>query len=77
MKRFECLPLRSELKKQIDIAKGQYKFLKDQINVINNNSEDGVQVENGVKTEDGDITDNVYHKYFVDEYKNLINNILT
>ena len=77
MKRIECSPLRSELKKQIDIAKGQYKFLKDQINVINNNSEDGVQVENGVKTEDGDITDNVHHKYFVDEYKNLINNILT
>ena len=42
MKRFECSPLRSELKKQTDIAKGQYKFLKDQINVINNNREDGV-----------------------------------
>ena len=37
IKRFEYYPLGSELKKQTGIAKDQYKFCKEQINVINNN----------------------------------------
>ena len=45
-------PLGSELKKQTDIAKHQYKFFKDQMNIINNNREDGVKAEDGFKTED-------------------------
>ena len=32
IKRFEYLPLDSELKKQSDIAKDQYKFFEEQIN---------------------------------------------
>ena len=36
------------MKKQTDIAKDQYKFFKDQINLNDNNREDYV------KTEDGD-----------------------
>ena len=38
IKRFECSQLRSELKKQNNIAKDLYTFFKDQINVNNNNT---------------------------------------
>ena len=75
IKRFECSLLDSEFKKHTDIAKGQYKFFKDQINVINNNREDDVKVEDGFKTEDGEIIGNVHHEYIGDEYKNSIDNI--
>ena len=37
IKRFECSPLGKELKAQTDIAKGQYKFLKDQKNNVIDN----------------------------------------
>ena len=39
IKKCEHLPLGSELKKQTGIAKDQYKFFKDQINVNNINRE--------------------------------------
>ena len=52
IKRFQYSPLGSELKKQTDIPKHQYKFFKDQMNIINNNREDGVKAEDGFKTED-------------------------
>ena len=54
IKRFEYSPLGGVLKKQTDIAKDHYMFLKDQINVNNNDREDGV------KTEDGEEIDNVH-----------------
>ena len=42
IKRFEYMPLCSELKKQIDNVKDQYKLSKDQkYNVIDDNKEDG------------------------------------
>ena len=41
IKKFEYSPLDNELKKT-DIAKDQYKFFKDQINVVNSNGEDDV-----------------------------------
>ena len=64
IKKFEYSPLSSELKKkQIDIAKDEYKLFKDQINVINNNR------EYRVKTEDGKIIDNIPYKYIDDKYK--------
>ena len=47
-KRFEYATLGSELTKQTDLAKDQYKFFKDQINV-NNNREDDVKTENSDK----------------------------
>ena len=40
--------------------------MKDQINVNNKNGEDGV------KTEDGEIIDDVHHKHIGYEYKNVI-----
>ena len=43
-------------------------FFKDHINVINKNGEDGV------KTEDNEIVDDVHHKYIGYEYKNVIAN---
>ena len=39
IKRFEYSPLGKELKAQTDIAKDQYSFFKNQINVNNNNRE--------------------------------------
>ena len=48
IKRLEYPPSGSDMKKQTDIVKDQYKFFKDQINVNNNNREDNI------KTEDGD-----------------------
>ena len=41
------------MKKQTGIAKDQYKFFRDQINAINNNREDVVKAEYGIKTKDG------------------------
>ena len=69
IKRFEYSSLGSELRKETDIAKDQYNFFKGQINVVNNKREDDV------KAEDGEIIHNVRHRYFGDEYKNLIVNI--
>ena len=43
IKIIEYSPLWNELKKQTDIGKNQYKFLKDQINVINSNREDSIR----------------------------------
>ena len=65
------------MKKQNDITKGQYYFFKDQINVNNNNTEDCVKTKDVVKTEDGEIMDNVHKKYIDDRYKDLINDIFT
>ena len=53
MKRFEYSTLDSELKKQTGIEKDQYKYFKVQTNVKNNDREDSI------KTEDGEIIDNV------------------
>ena len=44
-------------------------FFQDYINVINKNGEDGV------KTEDNEIVDDVHHKYIGYEYKNVIANV--
>ena len=44
-------------------------FFKDHINVIYKNGEDGV------KTEDNEIVDDVHHKYIGYEYKNVIANV--
>ena len=76
IKRFEYSPLGSGLKKQTSIAKDQYKSFKDQINVVNNKREDRIKAEDGVETEDGEIIGNVHHRYFGDQYKNLIANIV-
>ena len=58
IKKIEYSPLDNELKKQTDIAKNQYKLLKDQKNnAIDNNREHGV------------LKDNVYYRYIGDEYK--------
>ena len=65
------MALGAELKKQPSNAKDQHKFFKNQINVINDNREDGVETENG------EITDNLYHTHVCDEKKDLINNIFT
>ena len=43
IKRLEYPPSGSDMKKQTDIAKDQYKSFKDQINVNNNNREDDVK----------------------------------
>ena len=52
-------------------------FFKDQKNVINNNRENGAKTEDGIKTEDSEIIDNVYNRYILDKYQDLINNIST
>ena len=59
----------SESKKQNGITKDPYKFFKDQVNFINNNKEDDVKAEIGVKTEDGETTKDLHHKYIGDQYK--------
>ena len=51
-----------------------HNIFKNQINVINNNREDNVKAEAGVKTEDCKITGNLNPKYSGDKYKNLIDN---
>ena len=66
----EYLPLDSELKKQTAIAKDQYKLFKEQISVINNTRED-----DGVKTEDDELIDDVHYKCISNEYQNSIDNI--
>ena len=48
IERFEYSPLGSELKKQNDLAKDQYKASKDQKNVIDNNSEGGDEKEEDI-----------------------------
>ena len=77
IKRFEYLLIGKELKKQTSIAKVQYNIFKDQMNISNNNREDGVKTEDGSKTEDGEIIGYVHHRYIGDKYKNLIPNIFT
>ena len=72
IKRFQYSPLSSGLKKNTAIEKEQYKYLKNQINVINN-IQDNVKVKDDVKT-DGEITVTVGHIYIGDEFKNLIGN---
>ena len=65
------------MKKQTDIVKGQYNFFKDQMNVNKSNrkivirTEDGVNAENDIKTEDNKMWD-VGYFYIGKEYKNLI-----
>ena len=71
-RRFEYLPLVSKLEKQTDISKSQYKIFKYQINLIDNNREEGVKTEDSVKKEDNEVIDNVGYIYIGDEYKNLI-----
>ena len=70
-KKNEYSALGAELKKQPCNVKDQHKFFKNQINVINDNREDGVETENG------EITDNLYHSHVCDEKKDLIHNIFT
>ena len=69
IKRFEYSPLDISKKKQTDIAKDQYKLFKDQINIINDNGEDGVKAGDGFKTEDGEIIDNLHHNCTSDRRK--------
>ena len=71
-KKIEYLPLVSKLEKQTGISKSQYKIFKYQINLINNNREEGVKREDSVKREDNEIIDNVGYIYIGDEHKNLI-----
>ena len=61
------------MKKKSSIEKDQYKLLRNQINVINNNIEDNKKIKEDVKI-DGEIIVNVGHKYIGDELKNLIAN---
>ena len=44
------------MQKQTGVAKDQYDFFKDHVNVINENGEDGN------KTDDSEIVDDVCHK---------------
>ena len=53
---FFWIRLNSELQKQTVVAKDQCDFFKDHVNVINENGEDGN------KTDDGEIVDDVRHK---------------
>ena len=57
IKRFEDSTLGSVIKKLTDIAKGQYNFFKDQINIVNSNREDSV------KAEDDEIIDISHYRY--------------
>ena len=61
------------MKKKTSIEKDQYKLLRNQINVINNNIEDNKKIKEDVKT-DGEIIVNKGHKYIGDELKNLTAN---
>ena len=78
IKIFEYSPLSldKEPKKQTDIVKDQYKFFKNQINVVNNKREDSVRAGVCVKTENSEIIDNVHHTYFSEKYKHLIASII-
>ena len=72
-RKFAHSPLGSSLKRKNAIEKEEYKVLKNQINLINNNIEDSNMVKDDVKI-DGEIIVNVGHKYIGDELKNLIAN---
>ena len=61
------------MKKKTSIEKDQYKLLRNQINVINNNIEDNKKIKEDVKI-DGEIIVNVGHKYISDDLKNLTAN---
>ena len=61
------------MKKKTSIEKDQYKLLRNQINVINNNIKDNKKIKEDVKI-DGEIIVNVGHKYIGDELKNLTAN---
>ena len=65
IKRFAYSPLGSGLKTETGTGKDQYKYLKDQINIINNNMQDNTKVKDDVKTND-EIIVNVDHKYICD-----------
>ena len=65
IKRFAYSPLGSGLKTETGTGKDQYKYLKDQINIINNNMQDNTKVKDDVKT-NGEIIVNVDHKYICD-----------
>ena len=65
IKRFAYSPLGSGLKAETGTGKDQYKYLKDQINIINNNIQDNTKVKDDVKT-NGEIIVNVDHKYICD-----------
>ena len=45
------------------------------MNATNNNTEDDVKAEVGIKTEDDEIMYNVNHSFIDDKYKDLIVNI--
>ena len=68
IKRFEYAMLGKELKAQTSIAKNQYKFFKDKMNVNNNSREDDIE-------KDDIEIDNVDLGYIGDKYKDLIDNI--
>ena len=55
------------MKKQTGFAKEKYKSFEDKINVTNNNREDDVKAEVGVKTKDGKIIYNLSRNYFSDK----------
>ena len=61
------------MKRKNAIEKEEYKVLRNQINLINNNIEDSNMVQDDVKT-DGEIIVNARHQYIGDELKNLIAN---
>ena len=61
------------LKKKTSIEKDQYKLLRNQINVINNNIEDNKKRKEDVKI-DVEIIVNIGDKYIGDELKNLTAN---
>ena len=78
IKRFEYSLLDSDLKKQPGIAKDQYQYFKDQINILDNNKEYGSKVEDivkladGAKREDDQKIDKMRYFYIGDEFKSLI-----
>ena len=59
----EYLLLGIELRNLNDIAKDQYKLFKNQINASNNNRKNNIKTEDGVKAEDGEVTENVNYRY--------------
>ena len=65
IKRFAYSSLGSGLKTETGTGKDQYKYLKDQINIINNNMQDNTKIKDDVKT-NGEIIVNVDHKYICD-----------
>ena len=67
IKRFEYLHLGSNLKNHSDIAKDQYKLLKDQKNnAIKNNRENGVKVKDEIIRDVGYFYIGDIHKNFID-----------